>query len=992
MRPCRLGAITLFAIALAGIPTSLRAQPQDWRSFDLDLHYRVSVHRTLGFVSAITQTPDGYIWFATGFGLARYDGVQLAFFDSSNTSEFTDDHITDLVLDGTAGMWVATQSGGILYFAGGKFVSLPMQGFPPDAQIASLRQDDNGALWVSTGRHGLHHFDGQTWTHATEAGNEAGRAVVGYDRSLLYEVDGVWWRVKGGRLTREPPILTTQSGRTKFIVSQVLPPSLPPVSSSLYDEIRGQQLQSSAVPGDGSVWLGSGFLKRIARGRSRSFGINEGVANANILSIFQDRESNIWAGHYGTGLTQMTRVPFATFSGQEGFGGGAAFSFAQTSDSTIWISQSTGLTEVRGDKFRNWPSSGRFATWSVRSLAVAHDDSLWMILLDKGIGHMVNGEIAVLDAPRKSQNPELTALMFSKSHQLWSASALGGLVTLRDGTLQEVAVPELGLIGCLGPVTSDFPCPHSVNVLVPAQDGGMWMGTAGRGLWKRTAAGTSTQMPGDALALAFIFDVLEQDAGTVWVATDHGLFLIRDGIAHTFTRKEGLISDGTFCVLDDGQGRLWLCSERGVASVGKSDFEAVLGGKATRVDPVSFRALDGLPSDEFIRRFEKTALRARDGRLWFSAVGGVAVFQAPGSVPVPPLAVALIERMVLKRNVFTPPFPNQLVAIGPGQGDLEFNYTAPAFTAPHRLSFRYKLEGFDGAWVNAGGRRSAFYTNIPPGQYTFKVVAETPGAGTSTAFATFPFVLRPLFYQTIWFYFALGAAALLAGFAAQRLRIRAVRAKFQTVLDERNRISADLHDTLAQVFSAIGFQIDSVIGLVSQGQPLPKERLKRVRQMVAHARLAARSVIWNLRQTEGAESSIQSLITKLEAIPSLYDSVRIVVNGTDTRRALPVVVENELFHIAQEAVSNAVEHGKAGLISLELEIAGDRLELLIHDNGVGFEPRGPEQAGEPRFGLRGMRERASRIGAEMTMHTEPEVGTEVSVKVRLGANKGAGSP
>ena len=980
-------AALLIAGCIATTAGPANAAPEEWRTFDLDLEYRVSVHRTLGFVSGIAQTPDGYLWFATSFGLARYDGVRFAFFDSSNTPEIKDDHIQHLISDGSDGLWIATLRGGLLHFLDGKFENTDVPGVPADAQLCCVGRDSKGGLWLGTARHGLHHFSNGSWSRATEVGENIDRLVVGYKNVLLFSASNNWWVVKDGILSLADDVHRGKSAgeNTPFLLSQVLPPESPPIDSPIFDGIRDRFLQASSVTEDGALWLGSSGLTLINGGNIRKFRPINGVASENVLSIFQDRERNVWAGHYGTGLTQMTRVPFFNFSMRQGFGGGTAFSLAEASDGTIWIGHSNGLTEVRGNKFRNWLVTDTFPGWSVRSIALGQNDSLWMTMMDRGIGHFDNGQLKTYKSPRFMENPELSALMFTKNHQLWSASVLGGLVTLNDDKLEEVAVPELGPIGCAGPSTSETPCPQSINVLVQAKNGAMWMGTSGRGLWLRSAGGSSQQIPNDKLNNSFVFDILEENESTIWVGTDHGLFLLRNGVAHNFTRAQGLISDGVFCVVDDQNGSMWLCSERGVAKIKKSEFEALIRGDLQRVDPVNYRAQDGLPSDEFIRRFEKSGMRAKDGRLWFAAVAGVAIFAPPERIPVPPPPAARLERVVLKRKEFTPPWSSEPVIVAPGQGDLEFHYTAPAFTAPHRLRFRYRLKGFDADWVRAADRRAAYYTNIPPGNYVFEVVAESPGTMPSQVVGSFSFELRPEFYQTIWFYFALVLLALLAAVAVQRLRIRAVRAKFQAVLEERNRIARDLHDTLAQVFSAIGFQIDSVIGLVSHGQALPKDRLKRVRQMVGHARLAARNVIWNLRQSEGEDSSVASLVSKLEAIPPLYDSAQIAVTATTTVRALPANIENELFHIAQEAVSNAVEHGKAGLISIELELNEDQIELLIHDNGVGFEPRTPEQADEPRFGLRGMRERATRIAAEMLIHTEPDVGTEVSVKVKLAA-------
>lgn len=979
MRKVTWAALVLLAASLA---RPVHAEPEaEWQALDLDLHYRTRVHRTLGFVRGIAQTPDGYLWFATSFGLARYDGVRFDFFDSSNTPAIKDDHLMGLVAARQGGLWLATRRGGLVRYQDGSFTHVPIGGLAEDTDLCCLAEDDQGALWVGTNIKGLHRYKDGLWERFKEAGSAVFGIWPAEDHALLFQIGRHWVRVRGGALERVP---ADEYGDNAWpmVLRHVLPAKAPPLDAAIFDDVRGKPLQASHVTRDGTVWLGLSGLTRIDERGRRTFRVSDGVASENILTIFEDREGNVWAGHYGTGVTQLTRVPFFSFSGREGFGGGAAFSLAEAKNGTVWISQSNGLTEVRAGRYRNWWPSPSQPLWGLRSLAIDSKDRLWMVLIDRGLGRLDGEQLTTIALPQGQGSRFATALHIGADDAVWVALGAGGLVRWSDERFEPFPLPELGPHGCEGVINVEYPCPQAVNVIHPRQSGGFWLGTTQKGLWQWAPGSAANQVPGKTLSQATVFALVEETEGKLWVGTDRGLFVIAEGQTRHLTRRDGLASEGVFSLLDDGQGRLWMGSERGVYNVTKAQLNAVLKGSQMAVDAVSYRALDGLPSDEFIRRFEPTAIKTRDGRLWWSAVAGVAIFLPPDQIRQLPPPKALLERTVLKHRVFTPPWPQAPVQIPPGTGDLEFHYTAPAFAAPHHLRFQYKLEGFDKEWVRAGTRRAAYYTNIPPGPYKFRVKADTALSGASDQEASFALVLRPRFTETIWFYLALAAMVVLAAVTVQRMRIRSVKAKFAAVLDERNRIARDLHDTLAQVFSAIGFQIDAAAGLAGQDAPVLKERLKRVRQMVAHARLAARNVIWNLRQADGEPSSIPSLVSKLEAIPPLYDKARIVVNVAGPPCPLPASVENELFHIAQEAVSNAVEHGKAELISIELEVGDGRLEMLIHDDGVGFKP--PANAPEgPRFGLRGMRERAVRIGADLTMHAEPDVGTEISVSVPL---------
>ncbi len=962
---------------------ALAGPDAQWRPLDLDLHHRLQVHRSLGFVRGIAQTPDGYLWFGTSFGVARYDGVSFDFFDRSNTPAFQDDHIMGLTLAQEGGLWIASQRAGLIRYEQGRFHHIPMADAFAEAEISAMAQDDQGALWVGTVLSGLHSFKNAQWRHWPEAGGRVSRIVKARDNVLLFQTDVGWFRVHAGNLAQVPKeeFGQDQASEATFLLQQILPKNAAPLQAAVFDEVRGRYFQSSHVTSDGVIWLGMNGLTRIAADNRRVFKVTEGVASDNVLSIFEDREGNVWSGHHGTGLTQMSRIPFFSFTVHSGFGGGAAFSLAETQDGTVWISHSSGLTQVKDGAFRNWWPSKDLPLWGVRSLAVDADGALWMILADHSLARLVNERMTVYPLPRQAERRFATALAIAPDGTLWTAPGEGGLLRFDGRSFEEVPLPQIGEPGCRASISIEYPCPQAVNVIQPAKAGGLWLGTTKRGLWRYTPDGQTTQLPGKLLAQAMVFSIKETEGNALWVGTDRGLFFVAPGRTTLLSRKEGLASEGVFSILDDGEGRLWIGSERGVYNLRTSELEAVVNGRATAVDPVSYRALDGLPSDEMIRRFEPSAIQSQDGRLWFAAVAGVAVFQPPRQLRRPPAPEARLERVVLKHNEFRAPWPDGSVKVPPGTGDLEFHYTAPAFGAPHRIRFAYKLDGFDKAWINADGRRSAYYTNIPAGAYRFRVKADSANTGPAASEATFAFVLRPHFYETVWFYLLVAASLVVVVLSFQRWRMSHVKSKFAAVLDERNRIARDLHDTLAQVFSAIGFQVDSAMGVAPQDSPLLKERLKRLRQMLAHARLAARNVIWNLRQGDQESSSVQSLVAKLEAIAPVYDAARVVVTTSGPPRALPASIENELFHIAQEAVSNAVEHGKAELISLELEVLGSRLDLLIHDNGKGFVTS--PSASTPQFGLRGMRERAQRIGAELHMHTEPEVGTEISVSVPL---------
>jgi len=975
----------IVATTIAATPGLAQSADDEFVPMGDGLYYRLSIHRTLGFVRGIAQTNDGYLWFATSAGLARYDGLTFSFFDSSNTPEVREDTIFGLVRKRNDDLWFVSEKGSLIQrSAQGRFTHYPMPRGRLSGLVCCLAIDTHENLWLGTANDGVLRFANGRWDDVPaispqDIGDIQG-IVTNPRGQLLIRGATAWWRVEEGVAHR----LSDDEGRdTNTVLAFILPPGGVGPEAPMFDTVRDRPISLAWTARDGAIWLAGNGLYRVTPSKSTEFGHEKGIASLNVQALFEDRDGNQWVGHFGTGLTQMTRVPFQPLrGGPRGIAGGAAFSLVELDDGTIWLSGSGFLTVFREGLLRNLLPTLQWPARSVRSIAKGRGDWVWGNTTTSTLVRFNEKQVVKLSIPDPLPDEFSTAIHVDSSETLWAASSHGGLVVFENDVGRRIPLPKLGPTGCSRPVSVDVPCPQAINILVPRRGGGLWMGTHGNGMWFRALDGSVTRLAGPQLENAAIFSLHEDDTA-LWAGSDRGLYRwplsTTHPVASRLTRQDGLVSDGIFQILEDGLGQLWFGSDRGIFHVAKTALAARMSGGTEKLDPVGYRAGDGIPSDEVIRRFEPHGLRSRDGRLWFALVGGLAIFNPPEKEPRPNPPGALLERVVLKNIRLTAPFSEDAIVVPPGPGDLEFHYTAPVFSGAHRARFRYQLIGFDPAPVEAGARRDAYYTNLPPGDYVFRVWGHSAEGGVSKFAASMAFTLRPQLNQTWPFYAGLAMLAIVLALGIQRYRIHQVKARYAAVEGERHRIARDLHDTLAQVFSAMGFQLDSVVGVASDEKV--KSRIKRVRQMVGHGRLAARNVILNLRSEQSTSPPGRVLQTLLEAIPAVYDSTQIAVTITGEPRALPPSVENELFHIAQEAVSNAIEHGQANLVSIELEYADDKVELMVHDDGVGFADA-PASEGLG-FGLKGMQERAQRAGGTITVHTEPGVGTEVDVVVTL---------
>jgi signal transduction histidine kinase len=324
---------------------------------------------------------------------------------------------------------------------------------------------------------------------------------------------------------------------------------------------------------------------------------------------------------------------------------------------------------------------------------------------------------------------------------------------------------------------------------------------------------------------------------------------------------------------------------------------------------------------------------------------------------------------------------NAAISLPPGTARFEFYYTGLSFIAPQKVTFKYKLEGFDPDWIEAGTRRVAWYTNIPAGQYRFVVMAANNDGVWSETAANIEFVLQPRFYQTYWFYalclLSLGAG----GWVWYRLHVRRLEGQFNAVLAERTRIAREIHDTLAQGFAGISVQLELVARLLTKAPEAAKPHLDQARQLVRSSLDEARRSVWALRSQALEKSDLPSALS--DAVKQLLadTAIQSQVQVTGTYRELSRTIEDHLLRIGTEAVTNAIKHARAQALQVELHYVRDRVQLRVQDDGCGFDSA--RQSLNRHFGLVGMRERVMQMGGTLTVNSQPNAGTEIMVEVPL---------
>jgi signal transduction histidine kinase len=512
------------------------------------------------------------------------------------------------------------------------------------------------------------------------------------------------------------------------------------------------------------------------------------------------------------------------------------------------------------------------------------------------------------------------------------------------------------------------------------KDGSFWIGTLG-GLTHFANGSFTNDTTQQGLSSNVITALYQDAAGTLWIGTNGGgLNMREDGKLVSFSPERTHLPQNIYGILEDASGHLWLGSSKGIFRVDKEQLHKVAAGSLNSITPDVYGTADGMRISECSSGGHPAAWKTSDGKLWFATLRGVATVD-PMQMPVNHVRpLAAIEQVSVDDAVLT---VEKTAEIAPGHTRFAFQYAGLSFVAPQKVRFRYKLDGLDHDWVDAGTRRVAYYTNVPAGRHIFRVMACNNDGVWSEEAATFSFRLQPHFYQTYWFYVLLLASAMLAVYEAYRWRVRSVESRFGAVLAERNRIAREIHDTLAQGFVAVSVQLEVVSRLLATSTDAAREHLEQARILTRECLAEARSSIWNLRSQSAAQNDLAAALTQDAKRITTNTSVKTRVRVSGTFRPVDARMEKELIRIGQEAITNIVRHAQAEHAEITLLFEEKMLRMTIKDDGRGFEGSLDVYRQNGHFGLTGMRERAEQIGASLTVTSAKGKGTEIRVEVAI---------
>lgn len=785
-------------------------------------------------VNAIAQTPDGYLWLGTGAGLARFDGVRFTRFQSSDHPQIGNDDIRALHVDLEGNLWIGTYGGGLTRLRNGRFRRYTTADGLVHDIVYRISEGRDGAVWIGTGG-GVSRLQDGVFTSYTTADGLAGDRVF----PVVEDRDGaIWIGTYGGGLSR------LRDGQfTTYRAEDGL-------GSDLILDLHQDE--------DGTIWVATygGGLARLSQGRFSRYIASNGSGHDRLVNLLRDSSGSLWIATYDGGLTRLHDRRFSTYAQPQGLTDDLVLSLLQDREGSLWVGTASGLERFGNGKLTHYSTAEGLSHNRVYGVYEDSRQALWVATEGGGLNRFRGGRFTALGAADGLASDNVVSLAgrgaAGGEDGLWVGTIGAGVSLWRDGVFETFG-PEQGIRGLVyavagdseggawvgsseglgrlndgrfSPVAADHEAiGHGVRSLLPARDGALWVGTNGAGLVRIADGELTTWTVADGLAGDFVY-ALHQDAqGTVWVGSkDGGLSRYRDGRLFSFARPGGLDKAAVYQILDDGRD-LWLSHPSQLLRVEKAQLDAFADGRIDRIASTAYDEADGLRGG-FNGGSQPAGWRSTDGRLWFASDAGVVAVD-PASIPlntlVPPVHIEQVladgRRVEFASGQAGPaqaPAAQAAVEVElpPGDGNFEFHYTALSLVAQDQVRFRYRLRGFDNGWVDAGTRRSAYYTNVPPGSYRFEVIASNNDGVWNEQGAAVGFRLAPVFYRTAWFYaLCLGASSLLV-VALYRLRMRSLHARerlLSATVEERTRELAAANALLQRISSQ-----DSVTGIANR--------------------------------------------------------------------------------------------------------------------------------------------------------------------------------
>jgi ligand-binding sensor domain-containing protein/signal transduction histidine kinase len=962
---CLLWALVAFMPLLWAEPLIVGNGPQ----FTRDL-WRVSEGLPEDTVQAVAVSRDGILWIGSTGGLAHFDGFHMQAYGGGPFPVLPVNSIFCLAADADGGLWAGTEGGGLIHIRGNSIKRYSVYEGLTDGFVRSILLDSQNRLWVGTDD-GLFRME---QGHLRRLDRKDGIAPIAVHALAEDRQHRIW--VGGSRLMAIDPDGTARKyelpgayseNRVKTIVEDHdgkiwvgTVRGLQYLENRKFHVIQGiHATVRSLLPGsDGTLWVGTigQGLWRVRGGRvsqSMSRGL---LPSQTVLSLLEDPQKQIWVGTQA-GLVRLQQSPIHMIPLPEGNDPDFE-TISGDVQGNLWVAaQSLYLLH---DGVANPVHYKEIAGAKIRNVFRSRDGALWLGTDGEGAFRLGEKGVNHYSAPKDLTNNFIRGFLENRSGEIWIATD-EGINRLKDDKVQKLG-------------EADGLAYFSVRCLMEDRKGQIWIGTErGLSLWRdgRFLQNAATR----ALAQEKVWSILEDRRGTLWLATrDHGLFRVRNDVVEQFTTWQGLPTNSFYQLLQDKSGVFWMTGPNIIASATESEMERSVPTPDHPLGITVLRMPYGAENAQIYGGRQPAGYVAPDNSVWFPTNRGAAqIVSRTQSATSGPRAI--LEQIVADGNRV----PLSDEAHLPAQvSRLGFGFSAIFLRSQQDVRFRYKLENFDREWSLAGSTRAALYTNLPAGRYRFRLIAFDAAQPDKASEVSILVVKAPFFYQTWWFY-TLGVLLLAAvGWTIYQIRVAQIRTRFTAVLEERNRLAREMHDTVIQGCTGISALLEAIASTPVTNQSAQKKLLDVAREQARRTIDGARDAVWDLRHERETEVE---LVTAIQAVAEqtmreFGNTVTMKSDGKPIK--VPASISHEILMTAREAIYNSVQHSGARSVEITMLTSGLSVTIAIVDYGSGFIDLGQEG----HYGILGMRERMRRAGGEFDLMSVPGKGTRITLSLK----------
>ncbi len=961
-------------------------------------------------VTGLTPAPDGYLWVATYSTPARFDGVRFEEFLPKDFGVGSNQKISALAPARNGGLWLGTLHGAVLLLDGDSVTSFK-DGLPYKP-VQSLLAEADGALWITHQGGTVHRLrDRRLTAFGAAAGLPMPDTPNRYVCSLATDTEGRVWFSKNGHIGvfRDERFVTLL--QLTPINARLAPAARGGVwicsEGKLFRFDAGQPLESHGAftpkPGadptalledrSGGVWIGTSNSGVFHYDGTRIQSVV--TPDLRISALTEDRKGNLWVGTVGGGLHRIRPRLVTLETAETGLPTGIVQSLAEDAAGGVWASTQTGLLLRRSGE--TWRTISRDADWpGGRASALAADPSgaVWIGTRDRALHRWKDGVFTSWRRINGVVAREIHALVVARNGDVWLGLTSPDVVQrLHRGRFETFTMPE-GI--------------RVIRAMAEDSAGNIWVGSS-KGMLVRIRDGTVTDETSRTTGSPLSIRCLRATAdGGLWIGyADEGIGWLKDGRFARVSAAQGFPESNVSQIIPDDAGWLWFAGDHGLFKVRQHALEAFALGRGPPAHVIRFGQSEGLFSLEANFGDSPGAARTRDGRLWIPMRTALAIVD-PGRAhgdPEPP-PVLLKRVLVDDRTVaaYSSPVPVRegvdlrVIAaplrLPPGHLRLAFEFATPSFSAPENVRVRYRLEGFDDHWVEAGAQPVAAYSRLPYGSYRFQVQACNSDGVWNRQGATLAFVVTPFIWQTWWFRLAWTVVLVSATIAIVRfVSLRRVRTRLRLLEQqaalhrERTRIARDLHDEFGTRLTELGLLAE--LERAAAPSKIPPAASPSRSDLIAHIRALERdldTIVWAVNPQNDTLDHLVGFVCRVTGEFLSRSGIRCRFDLPDEIPPQPLSPElrHNLFLVVREAVNNVVKHASASLVKIALTVEAGILVVRIANDGRGFAVAAAETTG--RNGLKNMRNRIEELGGTFELSSSADGGTTVAFRVPLSVS------